>query len=479
MPRCWSRAVGAPVRVQLTREQEHAWEPKGAAQLMKVRGGLNADGSVAAYDFATSYPSNAAPTLALLLTRTIEPVAQAFEMGDRTAVPPYGYAHQRITVNDMPPILRASWLRGVSALPNSFAHESYIDELATAAGVDPVAYRLQHLTDERAAELVRATADKAGWKPTHTQPQQQPVDGDWLKGQGFAYARYVHSKFPGFGAAWAAWVADVDVHKQTGEVHVRRVVVGHDAGMMVNPAGVQHQVHGNVLQTTSRALKERASVDRETGAVTSREWGSYPILSFREVPVVEVMLMPRPGEAPLGVGESASVPGTAAIANAIFDATGVRFRHPPFTPEVVRAAINPLAGTAAGRAAASARSAEAAIGRPATWAQAVWAVAGALLAGVGAGRGADRLAPGDRTGGRADRGRLQRRADRTRPPARGAGQLRALPHRRGRRTRRGRPPDAHAFRHGGQHEHHARCRHRHRRLELQRLPAGDARRHRA
>lgn len=336
-----SRAVGAPVRVQLTREQEHAWEPKGAAQLMRVRGALDASGAPTAYDFDTSYPSNAAPTLALLLTRTIEPVARAFEMGDRTAVPPYAYANQRITVNDMAPILRASWLRGVSALPNAFAHESYIDELASAAGVDPVEYRLRHLLDDRAAQLVRAVADKAGWR-VHTQPQQQPPDGEWLKGQGFAYARYVHSKFPGFGAAWAAWVADVEVHRVTGDVHVRRVVVGQDAGLMVNPAGVQHQVHGNVLQTTSRALKERVSVDPQTRTVAAQEWGSYPILSFREVPVVEVLLMPRPDEPPLGVGESSSVPGTAAIANAIFDATGVRFRQPPFTPEVVRAAIHPL-----------------------------------------------------------------------------------------------------------------------------------------
>ncbi|KQP39794.1 aldehyde dehydrogenase [Pseudorhodoferax sp. Leaf274] len=336
-----SRAVGRPVRVQLTRAQESAWEPKGAAQLMQVDGGLNADGTPAAYDFQTSYPSNGAPTLALLLTRTVEPVAKAFEMGDRTAVPPYAYANLRVAANDMAPMLRASWLRGVSALPNSFAHESYIDELATAAGVDPVDYRLRHLPDARAAELVRATAAKAGWKP-HTAPQSQPADpanGEILKGQGFAYARYIHSKFPGFGAAWAAWVADVEVNRRTGEVHVRRVVVGHDAGLMVNPAGVQHQVHGNVLQTTSRALKERVQVEPATGVTLNREWGSYPLLSFREVPVVEVMLMPRPGEAPLGAGESASVPGTAAIANAIFDATGVRLREPPFTPEVVRAAL--------------------------------------------------------------------------------------------------------------------------------------------
>ncbi|HEY9066947.1 MAG TPA: molybdopterin cofactor-binding domain-containing protein, partial [Burkholderiaceae bacterium] len=315
-----ARAVGAPVRVQLTREQEHLWEPKGAAQLMQVDGALAADGSFAAYDFQTSYPSNGATTLALLLTRAVEPLATAYEMGDRTAVPPYAVRNLRVVANDMAPILRASWLRGVSALPNSFAHESYVDELATAAGADPVEYRLRHLKDERAAELVRATAARAGWI-AHTQPKQQPADGEWLKGQGFAYARYTHSKFPGFSAAWAAWVADVEVNRVTGDVHVRRVVVGHDAGAMVNPAGVQHQVHGNVLQTTSRALKERVPVATTMNTPVAREWGSYPILSFREVPVVEVMLMPRPGEAPLGAGESASVPGTAAIANAIFDAT--------------------------------------------------------------------------------------------------------------------------------------------------------------
>ena len=341
-----SRAVGAPVRVQLTREQEHLWEPKGAAQLMDVKGGLNADGSVAAYDFATSYPSNGAPTLALLLTRTIEPVAQAFEMGDRTARPPYDFANLRVSVNDMAPIVRASWLRGVSALPNSFAHESYIDELATAAGVDPVDYRLRNLnalSDPRAAELIRTTAQKAGWLP-HTAPQKQQMGasdpGNILRGQGFAYARYIHSKWPGFGAAWAAWVADVEVNRNTGEVHVRRVVVGHDAGMLVNPAGVDTQVHGNVLQTTSRALLERVAFTPSSNTVASQEWGSYPILSFSQVPVIEVVHMPRPGEPALGAGESSSVPGTAAIANAIFDATGVRFREPPFTPEVVRAALN-------------------------------------------------------------------------------------------------------------------------------------------
>ena len=417
-----SRAVGAPVRVQLTRAQEHAWEPKGAAQLMQARGGLTPEGAVAAYDFETSYPSNGAPTLALLLTRTVEPVAQAFEMGDRTARWPYEAEHLRVKVNDMPPIVRASWLRGVSALPSSFAHESFIDELAAEAKQDPVQFRLRHLHDPRAAELVQATAQKAGWRP-RSGPQENAdgglgPGGDILFGQGFAYARYVHSKWPGFGAAWSAWVADVEVNRKTGEVHVRRVVVGHDAGMLINPAGVEHQVHGNVIQTTSRALKEQVSFAphgaheqqatqtalagvRPAGTVQNMDWGSYPILNFREVPIIEVLHMPRPSEAPLGAGESSSVPGTAAIANAIFDATGVRFRAPPFTPEVVRAGLEvagsggslppPLAtkeasgGSGAPRPAPSpAHDAPEESGNSAPWprGKSLWAAAGALAVGM-------------------------------------------------------------------------------------------------
>ncbi|MGY2291863.1 molybdopterin cofactor-binding domain-containing protein [Pseudomonas sp. SDO528_S397] len=335
-----SRAVGKPVRVQLTREQEHQWEPKGTAQLMEVDGGLNADGSIAAYDFETSYPSNGAPTLALLLTGRVEPVAAMFEMGDRTSIPPYAIDHMRVSINDMAPIVRASWMRGVSALPNTFAHESYIDELAFAAGVDPVEYRLRYLKDERAIDLVKSTAERANWSP-RTAPMQTANDDHLLRGRGFAYARYIHSKFPGFGAAWAAWVADVAIDKQTGDVSVTRVVIGHDAGMMINPAGVQHQIHGNVIQSTSRVLKERVTFEEST--VASKEWGGYPILTFPQVPEIDVLMMPRQDQPPMGSGESASVPSAAAIANAIYDATGIRFRELPITPERVLAALN--AGT--------------------------------------------------------------------------------------------------------------------------------------
>ncbi len=325
-----SRAVGRPVRVQLTREQEHAWEPKGTAQLISVNGGLNADGSVAGYDFATRYPSNGAPTLALLLTGRIAPEPIVSEMGDRTAIPPYDYDDMRVVAHDMPPIVRASWLRGVSALPNTFAHESYIDELATEAGVDPIEYRLRYLKDTRAIDLVNAVAERADWTPRPVR-EEKIAEGDVVHGRGFAYALYVHSKFPGFGAAWSAWIADVAVNKATGDVSVTRVVAGQDSGLMINPEGVRHQIHGNVIQSASRALMEEVTFDRHS--VTSREWGAYPIIPFPDIPRIDVLMLPRQDQPPLGVGESASVPSAAAIANAIFDATGVRFREPPFTPE--------------------------------------------------------------------------------------------------------------------------------------------------
>jgi nicotinate dehydrogenase subunit B len=331
-----SRAVGRPVRVQLTREQEHAWEPKGTGQLMDVKGGLRADGNVAGYDFATRYPSNGAPTLALLLTGAVAPVAIVSEMGDRTAIPPYDFEAMRVVAHDMPPIVRAAWFRGVSALPNTFAHESFIDELATEAGVDPIEYRLRYLRDVRAVDLVKAVTERAGWTPRPVR-QEPTAEGDIVRGRGFAYALYVHSKFPGFGAAWSAWITDVAVNKATGDVSVTRVVAGQDSGLMINPDGVRHQIHGNVIQSTSRALMEEVSFDRHS--VTSREWGAYPIITFPDIPEIDVLMLPRPDQPPLGVGESASVPSAAAIANAIFDATGVRFRELPFTPERILAGL--------------------------------------------------------------------------------------------------------------------------------------------
>ena len=262
-----SQAVGRPVRVQLTRAQEHLWEPKGAAQLLDVDGGLDAHGNAEAYDFESSYPSNKAPTLALLLTGRAPPVAQVIDMGDRTSVTPYAYPNARATIHDMAPIVRASWLRGVSAMPNVFAHESWIDEAAAIAGVDPIEYRLRYLEDPRGQDLVRQTAAHAGWQP-HGEWGSHGADGDVLHGRGFAYALYKHGKFPGAQAAWSTWVADVDVNRVTGEVTVAKVTTGHDAGLMINPAGVRHQIHGNVIQSISRTMRE--SVSFAQGLPTAR-----------------------------------------------------------------------------------------------------------------------------------------------------------------------------------------------------------------
>jgi len=331
-----SRATGQPVRVQLMREQEAAWEPKGAAQLIRVSGGLDRMMNISCYELRTCYPSNNAPTLPLILTGKVtnEPVVQS--MGDRTAIPLYRFPHMRMICEDAAPLVRASWMRGVSALPNVFAHESWVDEVAWHAGRDPIDLRLDYLDDSRAITMINHLKKMAEWKngPPHHRTQKE---GDWLRGRGFAWARYIHSTFPGFGAAWAAWVCDLSVNTLTGEIRLDKIYVCHDCGEMVNPAGVRHQVHGNVIQCASRVLKEYVTFD--TSGTTSLEWGSYPLLRFDELPDVDIALLDYPEEPAMGAGESASVPGAAAIANALFDATGIRFRAPPFTPDRVLRAL--------------------------------------------------------------------------------------------------------------------------------------------
>jgi CO/xanthine dehydrogenase Mo-binding subunit len=336
-----SQAVGKPVRVQLMREQESGWEPKGTGQLIRVRGGLDKQLQVAAYELKTSYPSNNAVTLPLVLTGKVPNTADVQQMGDRTAIPQYEYPHMRVLSQDAAPIVRASWMRGVSALPNVFAHESWIDEMAYLAGQDPIAYRLQYLKDDRAIKLIAALKKQCNWQdgPAHRQPA--PANQEVVTGRGFAYARYFHSKFPGFGAAWAAWVCDLSVNRKTGQIKIDKIFVAHDCGRMINPAGVKHQVHGNIIQSTSRVLKEFATFDG--AGTTSLEWGGYPILRFDELPQVDIQLLDYPDEPPMGAGESASVPSAAAVGNALFDALGVRMREVPFTPERVLKALGSAA----------------------------------------------------------------------------------------------------------------------------------------
>ncbi|HIE4544375.1 TPA: molybdopterin cofactor-binding domain-containing protein [Providencia rettgeri] len=332
-----SQATGRPVRVQLMREQEAGWEPKGTGQLIKIRGGIDQNNDVSAYELSTRYPSNNAATLSLILTGKKENKPDIQQMGDRTAIPQYRYPHMRVIAKDTAPVVRASWMRGVSALPNVFAHESWIDEVAYLAQQDPIAYRLKYLDDPRAIALISAVKKQANWVdgPMHQKPS--PVTEEIVSGRGFAWARYFHNKFPGFGAAWAAWVCDLTVNRRTGQVLIKKVYVAHDCGQMVNPDGVKHQVHGNIIQSCSRVLKEFATFDKS--GTTSLEWGGYPILRFDELPEIDIQLMEYPNEPPMGAGESASVPSAAAVANALFDALGVRMREVPFTPERILRAV--------------------------------------------------------------------------------------------------------------------------------------------
>ncbi|CAM4227476.1 Aldehyde oxidase/xanthine dehydrogenase a/b hammerhead domain-containing protein [Bordetella tumbae] len=333
-----SREVGAPVRLQLMREEEHSWEPKGTTQIMDVRGAVTGPDTLA-YEFVNRYPSNNAPVLALMQTGTIAPDPIVEHKGDRTAVPQYRCSDVRIAVQDMAPIVRAAWMRGVSALPNVFSHESFIDELAHQHGEDPVAFRLRFMEDPRARTLSIALAERAGWQTgpsprLHADPQRPHI----RRGRGFAQHQYVHGTFPGVGSAYCAWICDVEVDLDRATVRVLKVWIGYDCGLVINPAGVRHQIHGNVIQSVSRALMERVAFD-DTGVV-SREWGGYPIIRFGDIPDIDILIMPTQDQPPLGAGESGSVPSAAAIANAVFDATGLRLRRVPFDSAEVRRGLN-------------------------------------------------------------------------------------------------------------------------------------------
>jgi CO/xanthine dehydrogenase Mo-binding subunit len=224
--------------------------------------------------------------------------------------------------------LRSQPLRAPGQVGTTFAHESFIDELAAAAGVDPLEFRLRHLKDARAVAVLEAAAERAGWEarpsPRHDGGETSPAEG-----RGIALVQR--------SGTYVAMVVEVAVDVQNGAVRLQRAVVAHDCGLIINPDGVVNQVEGNVIQTASRVLKEEARFDRSN--VTSVDWASYPILTFAEVPEIEVVLIDRPDVAATGSGEAASCPVGAAISNAIFDATGARLRQVPFTPDRVVAGL--------------------------------------------------------------------------------------------------------------------------------------------
>jgi nicotinate dehydrogenase subunit B len=278
---------------------------------------------------------NAAPGARALLSADAAGIQQEHGTGSgaitQNGDPPYTVDNVRVVahlIKDTP--LQLSNLRAPGKIANVFAGESLADELAVAAGEDAVQFRLKRLGDPRAIDVITRTASAFRWD-TRTSPNPRAKQGNLLVGRGIAYMRYKQME------NYVAMAMEVAVNPSSGQIQVRRLACAHDCGLIVNPDGLRNQVEGCIVQTLSRALHEEVTFDR--WRVTSVDWTSYPILRFPEAPAVEVILIDRPNEPLVGAGEAATAPVAAALANAVFDATGVRLRTVPFTPTRVKTAL--------------------------------------------------------------------------------------------------------------------------------------------
>ena len=327
-------AGGRPVRVQWSRQDEMSHAPFGAAMAIEIEADLDAQGEIVEWRHRvwsnghTARPGRAAQPALLAASELANPFPRYIATNppqangggaDRNSIPLYDFPSWEIECHrllTMP--IRTSALRTLGGQGNVFAIESFIDELATDRGEDPVALRLRHLSDSRAQDVIRSVARRANWKP----------DKQTGRGYGIGFARYKNT------GAYCAVVAEVEGAE---DVSVKRLTIAVDVGEAINPDGVINQIEGGAIQATSWVLKERVRFDRQ--CITSNSWASYPILRFSEVPEVQVELIPRPDSEPLGAGEAAHGPVTAAIANAVFDALGVRIRNLPITRDSLIAAM--------------------------------------------------------------------------------------------------------------------------------------------
>lgn len=325
-----------PIRVQWMREQEHGWEPYGPAMVAKARASLDAAGHIVDWDYgvwSNTHAMRPGPAGSLLAAQhrdkafpvpEPEPLAQPEGGGDRNAIPLYVLPNARVThhfLRQMP--VRVSALRSLGAHMNVFAIESFMDELAVAGGLDPVTFRLAHLEDSRARDVVTAAADEFHWSARAT-----PAGGH---GYGFAFARYKNL------AAYCAVVMQVHVDLDTGRIRVLRVAAAVDTGQVINPDGVRNQIEGGIVQSLSWTMFEGVTFDRTR--VTSVDWSTYPILRFGSVPEsLAVRIIDRPGSAFLGCGEAAQGPASAALANAVANAIGKRLRDLPLNATRIIAA---------------------------------------------------------------------------------------------------------------------------------------------
>jgi nicotinate dehydrogenase subunit B len=335
-----AQAVGRPVRLQYMRDQGTGWDPKGPASTHRAKAGLNAAGEVIAYEFTSKafsrvdVDTNGGKPPDTLTGQTL---GVALKSGDGFGVPAESYpvANKRLAWETIPPLLdrasplRTSHLRDPVGPQIHFASESFIDEVAAAVNADPIEFRLRHIKEPRDIAVIKAAAQKANWE-TRPSPRRDQT-GTKVSGRGIAYAQRNGTRI--------AVIAEVDIDRSTGKIWARKFTVAHDCGQIINPDGLVKCVEGNIVQGVSRALWEEVTFDRN--AVTSVDWVTYPILDITETPgQVDVVLINHPEIAPSGAGEPSIRPVAAAIANAIFDATGVRIRRVPFSPERVKAALS-------------------------------------------------------------------------------------------------------------------------------------------
>ena len=327
-----ARLTGRPVRVQWTREDEHGWDPKGPPTLVDLRGAVDEAGNLIAWDAEFWHPKNRGKEVALVAADHAGlPTEDSVRPGNvnNNSDLPYALPNVRTVVHELESTpFRASWIRTPGRLQNTFANEAFLDELAAAAGADPLAFRLRYLKDPRGIEVLTKVATLAKWEERPSPRRDR--SGDIVRGRGVTYCHYNNAK------AYVAAVAEVAVNQKTGAIRVERFFVTHDLGQIINPDGLKNQIEGNIVQTVSRTMKEELLFDRSR--VTSVDWASYPILTMPEVPDVVIELIDRPDITPLGGGEPSAAVVPSAISNAVFDATGVRLRSVPFTPARFKAA---------------------------------------------------------------------------------------------------------------------------------------------
>ena len=331
-----SKALGRPVRVQWSRQEEHGLDPKGPAQLLELRAVVDAENEVMVWETQAWLPIATAnlpniPLLSLDAAGLPQTPGRSTGLIYQNIDPPYTMPNVNAVVHWIPDApLRTSAIRAPGKIANTFAVESFVDEIAALTRVDPVEFRLRRLSNPRGVEVLKRAVARLGWQP---RPSPRAVDPSAavLTGRGIAYVHYKHDE------TLVAMGMEVAVERTTGRIRVTRVVCAQDCGLMINPDNVQAQLEGNIIQTLSRALHEEVVYDRDR--VTTVDWASYPILKFPEVPALEFELIQRLDQPALGVGEAASAPVAAALGNAVFDATGVRLRTVPFRAERVKAAL--------------------------------------------------------------------------------------------------------------------------------------------